>query len=99
MFKNLTIPLLTGTLAVSVIINILLVKRLKSPTTAQPLESIDWFFSVSQQDDVTEEEVNAILAPILQEIEEKRNQENIVNDFEKDLKNLSNLITNIFCFG
>lgn len=73
MFKALTIPLLSGTLAVSVIINLLLIKRLKRQTTTQSLKSIDWLLTLPKEDDVTEDEVNAVLAPILQEVQDEKN--------------------------
>ena len=82
MVNNLTIPLLTGALSVSVIINILLIKSLKrlKPTTSQ------YLLPLSEEDDINEEEVNAVLLPILVEIEEKRKQRKLVKNFEEDLK-------------
>ena len=73
MFKDLTIPLLSGTLVVSVIFNLLFIKRLNRQTTTQSLKSIGWLLTLPKEDDVTEEEVNAILAPILQEVQDKKN--------------------------
>ena len=78
-FNNLTIPLLTGALLVSVIINILLVKRLKrtKPKAAQSLKSTHRFLQLLEEDDITEEEVNSVLELIIQEVKEdqKKNSE------------------------
>lgn len=82
MFNNLTIPLLTGALSISVIINILLIRRLKrpKPSTSQ------YLLPLTEEDDINEEQVNAVLVPILAEIEKERKQKKLVKDFEKDLK-------------
>ena len=68
MFKPLTIPVLSGALSLSVVINILLIKRIKKYKTDQYLESTDRFLTLSNEDNVIEEEVDAGLAfPLMDE--------------------------------
>ena len=73
MLKDLTVPLLSGTLIISVIFNIVLAKRLIESSKDQ-FEGFPNFWKVDEEEEISDEEVNNVLIPILEQIQREEDE-------------------------